>query len=220
MTEKRHLRVLIGVPSGPFWHAKFGLSLASLMVRFAMVQVPGYASQELRMINVKSSILPRNRLDIIKTAKEDQADFLLMLDSDHTFPTDLLHKLIAHDKPVVAVNCVTKQLPSQPTARAFEPGDHNGSPVYTDPESTGLQQVWRVGTGVMLLRRDAYEKVPHSAWGMHYREDVDSYQGEDWSFCAACERLSIPLFIDHDVSKNVGHEGMFLYTHDVVGDFG
>lgn len=217
---RKHLRVLVGVPSGPLWHAKFGLSLASLMVRFAMVQVPGYGSQELRTFNVKSSILPRNRLDIIKTAKAEQADFVLMLDVDHTFPTDLLHRLLAHDKPVVAINCVTKQLPSQPTARAFEAGNPNGVPVYTDPDSKGLEQVWRVGTGIMLIRRDAFEKIPHDAWAMVYREDVDSYQGEDWSFCAACEKLSIPLFIDHDVSRAVGHEGMFLYTHDVVGEFG
>ena len=216
---KPPLRVLIGIPSGPMWHAKFGMSLASLMVRFSMEQVPGYASQELRTSNVRSSILPRNRLDLVKAAKAEKADFLLMLDVDHTFPSNLIHRLIKHNKPVVAANCVTKQLPSQPTGRAqSETNPQNGVPVYSDPETSGLERIWRIGTGVMLIRKDVLEKVPHSAWAMIYREDLDTYQGEDWSFCTACEELGIPLYIDHDVSKKIGHEGMFEYTHDFVGE--
>lgn len=215
-----HLRVLLGVPSGNTVNARFMVSLVSLMVRFNMVQIPGYRSQEMRLMNVRGSILSKSRLQLVRSALAEKADYLFMLDSDHTFPADLLHRLIAAGKPVVAINCTVKQLPSQPTARAFEHGDLNGSPIYSDPDSTGLQQVWRVGTGVMLIRADALERLPPSAWDMVYRDDVGEVQGEDWSFCAACEKLSIPLFIDHDASKLVGHEGSFVYTHDHVGEFG
>jgi hypothetical protein len=190
------------------------------MVRFNMVQVPGYASQEMRLMNVRGSILSKSRLEMVKAALKENADYLMMIDSDHTFPADLLHRLISARKPVIAINCAVKQLPSQPTARAFEPGDLNGSPIYTDPDSTGVEQVWRIGTGVMLISRHVLEQLPASAWDMVYREEVDAVQGEDWSFCAACEKLSIPLFIDHDASKLVGHEGSFIFTHDHVGEFG
>lgn len=216
---KKHLRVLLGVPSGNTVNAKFMVSLVSLMVRFNMVQVPGYGSQEMRLMNVRGSILSKSRLELVRAAVREQADYLLMIDSDHTFPADLLHRLIAAGKPVVAINCTVKQLPSQPTARAQEPGNLNGIPIYTDPETTGVEQVWRVGTGVMLISRRVLEQLPASAWDMVYREDVDAVQGEDWSFCAACEKLAIPLFIDHDASKLVGHEGSFIFTHDHVGVF-
>ncbi len=214
--SRDHLRVLVGVPSGAMWHATFSLSLASLMVRFAMVQVPSYRSQELRVANIKSSILPRNRLDIIKAAKAEKADYLLFLDCDHTFPVDTLHRLLAHRKPVVAVNCVVKQIPSQPTARGK--GGRNGVPIYSDPDSHGLEEVWRVGTGIMLIHKSVFEALPHDCWGMIYKEDLDTYQGEDWGFCEACERMHIPIFIDHDLSREVGHEGMLNYTHDYVGE--
>lgn len=217
---KKHLRVLLGVPSGNTVNARFMVSLVSLMVRFNMVQVPGYASQEMRLMNVRGSILSKSRLEMVKAALKENADYLMMIDSDHTFPADLLHRLISARKPVIAINCAVKQLPSQPTARAFEPGDLNGSPIYTDPDSTGVEQVWRIGTGVMLISRHVLEQLPASAWDMVYREEVDAVQGEDWSFCAACEKLSIPLFIDHDASKLVGHEGSFIFTHDHVGEFG
>lgn len=217
---KPHLRVLLGVPSGNTVNAKFMVSLVSMMVKFNMMQVPGFGSQEMRLMNVRGSILSKSRLEMVKAALAEQVDYLLMIDSDHTFPADLLHRLIAHHKVVTAINCTVKQLPSQPTARAFKEDDLNGKPIYTDPDSTGLEQVWRIGTGVMLIHSSVLKVLPPSAWDMVYRADVDAVQGEDWSFCAACEKLNIPIYIDHDASKLVGHEGSFVYLHDHVGDFG
>lgn len=213
-----HLRVVVGVPSGSHWLAQFGVALGSLMVRFYMERVPGFKSQELRVANVKSSILPKNRLELMKIAKASKADYLLFLDSDHTFPADLPHRLIAHGKPIVAVNCVTKTIPAQPTARAFSAENSQGVPVYSDEGKTGLEEVWRIGTGVMLLHKSAFEQIPHSAWAMVYKEEGDTYQGEDWTFCAECERLGIPLYIDHALSREVGHVGSYEFTHDVVGE--
>ena len=52
---------------------------------------------------------------------------------------------------------------------------------------------------------------------MKYLPEADTYQGEDWSFCQACEEKGVPLYIDHDVSKVIGHVGNYEFTHDVVG---
>ena len=216
--SKDHLRVVVGVPSGQHWVAQFGVDLGSLMVQFYMTRVPGFKSQELRVANVRSSILPKNRLDCIKVAKAAKADYLLFLDSDHSFPSNMLHRLIAHGKAIVAANCVTKTIPSATTARGYSPSDPQGIPIYSDAEKVGLEEVWRVGTGVMLIRKDAIEAIPHNVWGMVYREDADTYQGEDWSFCEAAKVAGFPIFIDHDVSREVGHIGNYEYTHDVVGE--
>lgn len=213
-----HLRVVVGVPSGQHWIAQFGVDLGSLMVQFYMTRVQGYKSQELRVANVRSSILPKNRLDCIKVAKANKADYLLFLDSDHSFPSNLLHRLIAHGKPIVAANCVTKTIPAKTTARGFEEGNPQGVPIFSDEGKHGLEEVWRIGTGVMLIRKDAFSVIPHDVWGMVYKPEADTYQGEDWSFCEAAQRLGIPIFVDHDISREVGHIGNYEYTHDVVGE--
>jgi hypothetical protein len=70
----------------------------------------------------------------------------------------------------------------------------------------------------MLLRKSVIEQIPNSAWNMVYREDKDTYQGEDWAFCAECERLGIPIYVDHALSRKVGHVGNLEYTHDYVGE--
>ena len=213
----KHLRILVVVPSGSHWVADFATSLISLVASFANTPVPGYSSHELRVANIKGSILPKSRLNGLKAAKAADATHLLFLDSDHTFSPDLLHKLLAAGKDVVAANCVTKCLPAMTTAR-LKSADPQGEPVYSDPSSAGLQKVWRVGTGVMLLSRKAFEQIPHDAFAMMYKEEADTYQGEDWTMCEALEKAGVPIYVDHAVSRSVGHVGMLNFTHDYVGE--
>lgn len=212
-----HLRIAVAVPSGQLWHAQFGVDLINMVSSFPNLRTPGYRSQELRVINVRSSILSKNRLDAVKAAKAMHAHYILFLDTDHTFPKDLVQRLVAHGKLVVAANCVTKQIPANPTARMQSAEVPQGVAIYSDPESTGLQEVWRVGTGVMLIHMSVFERIGMGVWDMKYLPEQDTYQGEDWSFCQACQDSFIPIYIDHDISKEVGHVGNFTFTHDVVG---
>lgn len=209
------LRVLVVVPSGCYWVADFATSLISLVAKFAATPVPGYSSHELRVANIKGSILPRSRLRGLKAAKEAGVTHLLFVDSDHTFPPDMLHQLLRHGKDVVAANCVTKTIPSCPTARK-KSIDPKGDLVYSDEGTVGLERVWRVGTGVMLLSKKAFMQIPHDAFGMPFLEAIDDYQGEDWTMCAALEKAGVPIYVDHGLSKQVGHVGMFNYNHDYV----
>lgn len=210
------LRIIIGVPSGGTWCAEFGTSLVSLVACFANSAVPGFSSHELRVANVRGSILPKQRLEILKAAKACEASHLLFIDSDQTFPADLVHRLVARGKDVVACNIATKQIPANTTARR-KCADPQGESVFTDPESTGLERVWRVGTGVMLLSAKAYNQIPHGAFAMTYKPEADAYQGEDWNMCEALERAGVPIYVDHDTSKKIGHIGSLNYTHDYVG---
>jgi hypothetical protein len=125
--------------------------------------------------------------------------------------------LLAWDRHVVGVNCVTKSIPASPTARAKSETVDGGVPVFSDPDMKGLQQVWRLGTGVLLVRASVLKQLPKGAWEMKYIPEKDVYQGEDWTFCECLEALSIPIFVDHGLSQLVGHEGMLEYTHELVG---
>lgn len=172
--------------------------------------------QQYQVTNVRGSILPNLRLKGLKAAKQVNATHLLYLDSDHTFPPDTLNRLLKHGKDCVAANCVTKTIPAMTTARSYNE-DPQGAPVFSDPESIGLERVWRVGTGVMLLSRRAYLQIPHDSFSMIYKPETDTYQGEDWTLCEAMERRNIPIYIDHRLSHEIGHIGNFNYTHDYVG---
>jgi len=209
-------RCVVGVPSGNTWDAQFAMCLVNLVAYFDKCPVPGYTRQELRVVNVRSSILPRNRMNLVKAARAAKATHLLFLDSDHTFPKDLVHRLGMARKLVVAANCVTKQIPARPTARAFSEEVAEGEPVYS--ESQKLELVWRVGTGVMLVNMKVFAAIGDGCWDMKYLPERDDYQGEDWSFCEALQKVGIPIWVDHGVSQQIGHVGSFEYTHAVIGE--
>lgn len=213
-----HFSCLVGVPSGSHWIAQFGVDLVNLFNKFNTTRVADYSRQSLQLANVRSSVLPQNRLDLVKAAQDRDATHLLFLDSDQTFPPDLIHRLASHHQQIVAANCVTKTIPATSTARAFSEKEPRGIPIYSDPDSHGLEQVWRIGTGIMLVHMSVFDRVPEDCWEMRFLPGPKRYQGEDWAFCEACEKAGIPIFIDHDVSKLVGHVGNYEYTTAVIGE--
>ncbi len=139
---------------------------------------------------------------------------LLFVDSDQTFPQWTVQKLLSWKKPIVAANIVTKRLKgSTPTARAFEEGNSAGRMVYTTMESSGLEEVWRVGTGIMLIETDIFRAMPQPWFPTKWLPEKQAYRGEDWCFCEQAEEMGIPIYIDHDLSKEVGHIGPVEFTH-------
>lgn len=214
----RKLKVMVGVPSQMSSHARFFLCLQAMMNYCLMARIGEFKTQEIRLCNTRGSILPNLRLDIVKTALAERADFLLWLDSDQTFPKELLHMLMARRVDVVAANIATKTIPAGPTARRKSDKVREGVPVFTDPESSGLEKVWRIGCGVMLVNMKVYKKTGLNVFGQPWREEQQKYQGEDWTMCEAIEKAGFDIHIDHDVSKLVGHLGEYEFTHDVVGE--
>ncbi|HJZ05836.1 MAG TPA: hypothetical protein VJ327_08345 [Patescibacteria group bacterium] len=212
----KELRLAVGIPSTDTWTAQFGMSLAFL-VAYLSQQVPGYARQQFTVHNAKGSILPQLRHNIIKAALAAKATHVLFIDSDQTFPQDIAHRLLAHKKQVVGCNIATKKLPSGPTAR-LAAASTEGTPLYTTVESTGLAQVWRLGTGVLLLDMDIFKKPGMIApWFTPYWSSaLDAYTGEDWAFCEKLEKNGINIWVDQDLSKEIGHIGSISFEHDLI----
>jgi hypothetical protein len=142
---------------------------------------------------------------------------LLFIDSDQTFPANLVHLLARHGKNVVACNVATKVIPSSPTARNFNPNYAGGDVVFTNAESKGLEKVWRIGTGVMLLNLQVMKHIPKPWFETIWWPPINDFMGEDWYFCQKLEEAGVQLWIDHDVSKEIGHIGTYTYGHDDVG---
>lgn len=219
LQKLKHLKVLVGVPHTQMIHVDFAISLTNMLLACEKYRIQHYKEQTVQCMWSGGSMLPKQRWEITKEAVRIGADYLLFVDSDHKFPRKLLHALIEHGKEVVAVNCVTKTIPANPTARQQQAqGYPSGVPVYSDPEKTGLEQVWRVGTGIMLIDCKVFQKVGTRVWDMFFNTEADAYQGEDWTFCTKLEKAGIPIYVDHDISREVSHIGFFHYTHDVVGE--
>lgn len=214
-TKLATAKVMIAIPSGDSWLADFGMSVVGLVA--SAVNPPlGYSELSTCIQNTKGSILPQLRTKLVLKALELEATHILFIDSDMKFPPWMLHRLLEHKVPVVAANCVTKSIPPSPTAR-FKGPDSKGIPMSQrnyDETSPELIEVWRVGTGVMLIETDVFRKLPQP-WFPITQVGIDIV-GEDWGFCQNCEDHQIPIMVDVHLSPHIGHIGKMEYTADLL----
>lgn len=213
---ERKLNLLIGIPSGDMWVRHFGMSLCNMMGHLMDTPVPGFREQRMQPYVTAGSILSRGRAKCVQEAKRQGCTHLLFTDTDQSFPRDTAHRLLQHGKDVVACNIATKQIPASPTARR-RAERLGGEPVYTDLDSPPLEEVWRVGTGVMLLDMRVFQKIGPDAFPILWKEELEDYQGEDWALCDALHAAGFKIWIDHRLSDEVKHWGLYGYDHNVVG---
>jgi len=214
---ERKLNLLIGIPSGDFWVRHFGMSLCNMMGYLMSTPVPGFREQRMQPMVLSGSILSRARSKLVQHALKEKFTHILFVDTDQDFPRDTAHRLLQLGKDVVGCNIAIKQVPSKPTARSKSPNP-GGDEVFTDPDSPPLEVVWRLGTGIMLIDVRVFEKIGARVFAIDWKEELQDYQGEDWSMCEALEAAGYKIWVDHRLSDEVGHWGLFRYTHEVVGE--
>lgn len=213
---QRKLSVMVAYPSLGEVKARFNNCLVNMITYYMSDPVPGYRQQMIKPMNVRGSIIPRQRMMAVKEALKDGFTHILWVDSDQTFPKDTIHRLLVHDRDVVGCNIATKQIPASPTARK-RGGNIGGEPVYTDPDSPPLESVWRLGCGIMLMRMSVFEKIGLGCFEIRWEPEIQDYRGEDWSMCKALEAAGLEIWVDHRLSDEVKHVGDFEYDHNVVG---
>ena len=190
------------------------MSLAGMCMRFMVERLPWAKSQTLRVHNKRGSILPQLREELVREALSGGATHILFLDSDQTFPSDTLHRLLSWKLPFVACNVAIKTFPSVPTARAHDPSKAQGQLIYST--GPGLERVWRVGLGVALIESRVFRAIEEPWFGIKYMPD-GTFMGEDWFLCEKVEAAGFPIHVDHGLSLQIGHIGDLEYVHDFCG---
>jgi hypothetical protein len=161
----------------------------------------------------EGTLIANQRAELSLDAMREGCSHLLFIDSDMRFPQDMISRLLAHDVDIVATNCARRRMPTGPTAQVYkENGDREL--VWTMPESTGLQEVGSVGMGVMLIKAGVFKALSEPWYETPWRSDKRGYIGEDVFFCKKAREAGFKIWIDHDVSKEIGHIGTFEFKHD------
>jgi hypothetical protein len=157
---------------------------------------------------MQGTLIQNQRAELALDAMREGCSHILFIDSDMTFPQDMIQRLMAHDLDIVATNCARRRMPTGPTAKV------GNKLIYSTLEDHGLQEVDTIGMGVMLIKADVFKKMSEPWFETPWRTDKRGYVGEDVFFCLKAKEIGYKIYIDHDVSREIGHVGTFEFRHE------
>jgi len=216
MAAVRKIKLCIGFPHHGQVESGFALSLLSLhsYMQLHPKVDDGIELESIVVKAVKGSILPKQRGMIVNDAIALGCTHLLFIDTDMTFHPELGHDLLKARKEVIACNAATKTTPSYPTARGYLPDDPYGQPIYSTLQKPKVEQIWRIGTGVMMIDLEALiaAKVKQPWFMMTFDTQKQEHEGEDWYFCRILKAYGINVYLHHHASMHIGHLGTLEFT--------
>lgn len=204
------MKIAICTPSRDIVHAAFAFDLAQMGAYWMAKNAP--SGGNLLFLTSMGTLIADQRVNLAKEALEANADWILWLDTDMRFPMDLLDRLLKHRQPIVGCNYPTRVVPPRPTAQIHR--NEVWLPVYTDESKDGLEQVDLLGFGAVLTSTHVFKKLESPWFHLVYSTVNNEFHGEDAFFCMKAAQAGFPVYIDHDVSKEIRHIGSFEFRHE------
>lgn len=173
---------------------------------------------------VGTSMLTEGRHRLVAEALAFEADYMLCLDADHTFPPDTLLRLWQQNKAVIGCNYARRVTPTAPTAADLDPDQ---GLLYTTKEKADadlVEQCRHLGFGVLLINMKVFDALQAHA----EKEGKDSFLplflfepsadqvgmiGEDVFFFRKLKDAGIVPWVDHALSWDVGHISKTIHTN-------
>jgi hypothetical protein len=209
------LNLCVCVPSNGSWSSDFGRNLVTATAEFMTyrpLKAKGWTGKIYQTLTADSSMLVRNRHDLVRASMKAGASHIMLLDADMKFPKDLFARWIELDKPVIAANATYRRVPVKPIARGFD----SEEPIDSR-ERSGLEAVRQVGCAVMMLKREVFVKIRPPYFMMDWVPDLGGYVGEDIYFCQLLQENGFEVLVDHDVSPLIEHMGSYSYGYKDIG---
>jgi hypothetical protein len=200
------LKIAICIPSRGAMDYRFTYDLVQL-VMYTQNTIVDAGQADFGVLFRADTYIHRNRESLAEMALRKNATHLLWLDDDMRFPPDLLVRLLAHQKPIVGVNYVTRGVEAEPVAitQIAPPG----AKLQTPPDATGLAPVEALGFGAVLIESAVFTATTRPWFESCYKGT--QHYGEDVDFCMKARAAGYEVLVDQDLSKQIAHLGSFEY---------
>lgn len=186
-------KILIAIASGGSSSDTFNIYLQNVWASSGFPNI----------IYEQSPYIHWNREACAEYAVKEGYEYLMFFDNDMVFPLDIIKRLWGHDVDIVTSNYVTKERPARFMSIGFD-----SKPVITGVECEGLEKVWMAPTGTMLIKTSVFGKL-EKPW---FDTSRVHKLGEDYYFTHKCRGAGVDVWVDHTLTKEIGHEGRYIYT--------
>lgn len=199
------IKLVIAVPTAGTVRMSFAYSLAGMIASIGARKIPTVpeASIDIRMDVVESSNWITNREQLAKRAVDSGMTHLLFLDDDMTFEPSILEVLLGRRQDIVCVNYLIKTNPPN----QFVAVGLDGQRLPTTKTSVGIQPIAYSGFGVSLFSTEVFKRVPQPWFLPEFIPEQNSYTTEDNPFYRKAREAGFTVYLDHDASKLVSHNG-------------
>ena len=158
-----------------------------------------YSIYDLILPGIKDSCyIVHNRSELVKSAIDSKADYLLFVDGDMKFQPEVLEQLMKHDKDIVGANYNYRRLPLEPVTK------------FDGEMPNELFKVNALGAGMMLIKMSCLDKIPKPYFSMKYDDRGLVEIGDDVWFCLQAEKGGVDIYCDGSI-KDVKHVGDYFY---------
>lgn len=206
------MKLAVCMPSRDMVHSRFCHDLACLGINFGARLTKNKGDAIMTLVSM-GTLLVDQRENLVEEAISSGATHILWLDTDMTFPPDVVERLEKHNKPVVTCNYVKRGIPTMPVA--YKSDGKQAYPVNSNGK-TGLEEVDVTGLGVCLMDVRVFKDIPKPWFLMGYNPNTGKHMGEDVYFFRKLKDAGYKCWVDHDLSREVGHIGTFEYRHEHV----
>lgn len=216
MKKQKEARVKVGIciPSRGDCMMQTAFDIAT-MCAYDAKNRPG----DQALFTINGTFIFDQREKLAEFALEQNCTHLLFVDSDMRFPKNTIEILLARNKDIVGVNAVTRQLPVKPTAKYLTINEEEKTATWThvvSKDKVGLERVSSVGFGVVMIKAEVFAKL-EKPWFWFEQLPGSKVLGEDVYFCIKAADAGVQTWVDHDLSKKIGHIGLHTYSWDNYG---
>ena len=174
------------------------------------------AGTDLEYLTASLANLPLVREMLVAEARKRDADFILWIDADQTFPEDALERLLEADRSVIGCNIPSRFPPHAPSAARAAPGEVERVETTAELAARGeIEQVDSMGLGFCLMRMSVLSGIERALFQFAQGKDGHLIGEDVWLFQRLKEH-GIEVFVDHALSWQVGHIREQALTHAIV----
>ena len=155
------------------------------------------------------TIARRNLVDIF--LKSD-FDYIWWVDSDMKFPIDAPIRLLSRNKEIVGANYRRRRFPN-PNFTGMMGKSGAFQEFQTTDNSPAMELIDVLPHGMVMCKREVYEKIPQPHYLQEYVPHLNLEIGEDIYFCQQAQKAGYQIWCDQELSREIAHIGIQLYCH-------
>jgi len=200
--------VMIAVPAMEMVNAEFAQHLAMAAANMVAHNIKINCA-----FNIGSviTIARRNLVDIF--LKSD-FDYIFWVDSDMKFPIDAPVRLLQRNKAIVGANYRRRRFPN-PNFTGMMGTNGQFTEFQTTDNSPAMELIDVLPHGLVMVKREVYEKIPHPHYLQEYVPSLNLEIGEDIFFCQQAQKAGYEIWCDQELSRETSHIGIFHFNYNL-----